>query len=113
MKKYLCFILTILSFSVFAQLRASNTDTFFSVKGTFNSEKTEIIKNTIEKELATPTIENNDFVWSGRGSFEIILNKNFLKIEIQKSNDNQEIVMKIKNLGEKIMAIKNINKVNS
>lgn len=86
---------------------------FFSVKGTFNSEKTEIIKNTIEKELATPTIENNDFVWSGRGSFEIILNKNFLKIEIQKSNDNQEIVMKIKNLGEKIMAIKNINKVNS
>ncbi len=34
-------------------------------------------------------------------------------MEIQKSTDNQEIVDKIKNLGDKILATKNINKFNT
>jgi len=34
-------------------------------------------------------------------------------MEIQKSNDNQEVVEKIKYLGDKILATKNMNKTNS
>lgn len=54
----------LLTFAVFAQLRANNTESYYSMKATFNL-------------------------------------------------DNQEIVDKIKNLGDKILATKNINNTNT
>lgn len=113
MKKYLSLFLILLTFAVFAQLRANNTESYYSMKGTFNSDKKEIIKKTIEKEFGEGILEESGYIWTGRGSFEIILNDNSLKMEIQKSTDNQEIVDKIKNLGDKILATKNINKSNT
>lgn len=113
MRKYVCFILFMFAFSAFAQLNANNTESYYSMKGTFNPAKKEIVKNAIEKEFGEATVENTDLIWTGRGSFEIILNGNSIKMEIQKSNDNQEIVEKIKNLGGKILATKDINRINS
>ncbi|WP_291067947.1 MULTISPECIES: hypothetical protein [unclassified Empedobacter] len=113
MKKSLSIVLFMLTLSVFAQLRANNTESYYSMKGTFNSDKKDIIKKTIEKEFGEGTLEDSGYIWTGRGSFEIILNDNSLKMEIQKSTDNGEVVDKIKNLGDKILATKNINNTNT
>lgn len=113
MKKYLSLFLLLSTFAVFAQLRANNTESYYSMKGTFNSNIKDIIKKTIEKEFGEGTLEDSGCIWTGRGSFEIILNDNSLKMEIQKSTDNQEVVDKIKNLGDKILATKNINNTNT
>lgn len=113
MKKYLCFVLFLFTFSVFAQLQVNNTESYYSMKGIFNSDKKDSVKKAIVKEFGEPTTENGNLIWTGRGSFEIILNENSIKMEIQKSNDNQEVVDKVKNLGDKILATRHINKINS
>lgn len=113
MKKYLSIVLFMLTFSAFAQLQVNNTESYYSMKGTFNLDKKEIVMKAIVNDFGEPTVENENLIWTGGGSFEIILNENSIKMEIQKSNDNQEVVEKIKYLGDKILATKNINKTNS
>lgn len=85
----------------------------YTYKVVFRPQQNDMVKELIETQFGEGTLEDSGYIWTGRGSFEIILNDNSLKMEIQKSTDNQEVVDKIKNLGDKILATKNINNTNT
>ena len=103
MKKYLSLFLLLSTFAVFAQLRANNTESYYSMKGTFNSDKKDIIKKTIEKEFGEGVLEDSGYIWTGRGSFEIILNEIRLKWRFKKVPIIKKLWIKLKILETKFL----------
>jgi len=110
MKKILFLLLFALSFFSYAQLKESNTEGFYSMKGEINPTKFNAIKKILETDLGSPTNDYGIFIWNGNGSYEVTLSDTSLLIGIQKSNDNQEIVKQIQKTSNQILAVNNAKK---
>ena len=110
MKKYLL-LFALFIFSVgFAQksatfnnnIQINDKNESYSYKANFNASKTSVVRQTITKEFGEPKSNDTDLVWTWNGSYEISLREGGVNINFGKSNDNDELYQKVKNLGNKI-----------
>ena len=112
MKKYLLIIYLTVSCFVFGQdtktsknLHVSDTNESYSYKADFNLSKTPAVREIITDQFGEPKSNDTDLIWTWNGSYEVSLRDGSVAINFGKSNDNNDLYLRIKNLGNRITKV--------